>query len=73
MKCVHHDRLKPSHLKLDSWLAKPEDCVTSEDSVPDEITHSLFSGAHEISHQEDVEDSVSGQTEIVNPNVIFSR
>ena len=25
VKCVHHDHLKPSQLKLDSWLTSPKD------------------------------------------------
>ena len=53
VKCVHHDRLKPSHLKLDSWLTSSKDSVPIEDSVPD-VDFSLFPDHGVIDQEEEV-------------------
>ena len=52
VKCVHHDRLKPSHVKLDSWLTSSEGCVPSEDSVLG-VDLSLFSNHAVMTDQEE--------------------
>ena len=51
-KCVHHDCLKPSHLKLDSWLTSSKDSEPSEDSVLD-VDLSLFSDHGVMTDQEE--------------------
>ena len=52
VKCVHHDHLKPSHVKLDSWLASSKGSVPSEDSVLD-LDLSLFSDHAVMTDQEE--------------------
>ena len=53
VKCVHHDHLKPSHLKLDSGLTSPKDSVPSEDFVVDDVNLCLFSDQDVITDQEE--------------------
>ena len=56
VKCVHHDCLKPSHLKLDTWLTSPKDSVPSDDSVLDDVNHS-FNQEEEVPASEIVKKS----------------